>query len=96
MDLRKAEQKDWNYAVFHRYGMMPEGETMELISEGHPNDIKNIFEKQFEGKYKWTYKKQDPFEVIVHITKLKESEGASIDIPVVESFDSSFSTGQKT
>lgn len=87
MDLRKAEKKDWKYTVFHRYGMMPEGETMELISEEHPAEIKEIFEKQFTGKFKWEYKKQDPFEVVAHITKVKEGAHAEVDIPVVDSFD---------
>lgn len=87
MDLRKAEKKDWNYAVFHRYGMMKVGDTMELISEGHPNEIKHIFEKQFNGKYEWTYKKQDPFEVIAHIKKVEEGEPAEVNVPVVDNID---------
>src|SRR5699024_4771450 len=40
MDLRKAEKKDWKYAVFHRYGMMLKGDTMEIISENDPEEIR--------------------------------------------------------
>lgn len=87
MDLRKAEKKDWKYTVFHRYGMMREGDTMEVIADEHPAEIKQIFEKQFAGKFTWEYKKQDPFEVVAHITKLHEGAQAEVDIPVVDSID---------
>src|SRR5699024_7686791 len=45
MDLREAEKKDWKYAVFHRYGMMLEGDTMEVIAESDPEEIRTIFKR---------------------------------------------------
>jgi uncharacterized protein (DUF2249 family) len=87
MDLRKAEKKDWKYAVFHRYGMMLKGDTMELIAEGKPDEIQTIFEKKFTGQYRWDVKKDEPGEYVTHITKKIESDPATNDISIVNTFD---------
>jgi uncharacterized protein (DUF2249 family) len=88
MDLRKAEEKDWKYVVFHRYGMMLKGDTMEIIAEEDPKEIKNIFDKKFGGEYTWSYKKKEQGEYVVHITKKEVSGGiAADDISVVSTFD---------
>lgn len=87
IDLRKTTDKDRRYAVFHRYGMMPEGETMELVGAKDPKDIKEIFEKKFKGKFKWEYRKQSPLEVIVHITKTFAEKVTDDDKSIVKSFD---------
>ncbi len=87
MDLRKAKKKDWKYAVFHRYGMMLEGDTMEIIAEQKPEEIHTIFKKKFDGEYQWTYKKEEPGEYVIHVTKKKESDLDETDISVVNKFD---------
>jgi len=69
MDLCKADKKDWKYAVFHRYNMMLRGDTMELIAEEDPKEMHDIFKKKFSDEYEWTYKKQEPGDYIIHITK---------------------------
>src|SRR5690625_1298529 len=58
MDLRRAEKKDWKYAVFHRYGMMLKGDTMELLAVEDPVEIRSIFEKKFTGEFTWEVKKE--------------------------------------
>jgi uncharacterized protein (DUF2249 family) len=87
MDLRKAEKKDWKYAVFHRYGMMLKGDTMELIAEETPEEIQTIFEKKFTNQYTWTVKKDEAGEFVTHITKKKESDPAVEDVSIVNTFD---------
>lgn len=87
MDLRRAEKQDWKYAVFHRYGMMLKGDTMELIAEEDPEEIRNIFEKKFKGEHDWTYKKQQAGEYVIHITKKEESDMTAEDVAVVHTFD---------
>lgn len=87
IDLRKTDKKDWKYAVFHRYGMMLKGDTMELIAEEAPHEIRDIFSKKFEGEHNWTYKKKEEGEFVVHITKNEESDAAAEDISVVNTFD---------
>ena len=69
IDLRKTEQKHWVQVVFHRYGMMEEGTTMELLAKEDPVDIHGIFMQKFEHKHSWIYKKKEEGEYIVHITK---------------------------
>lgn len=87
MDLRKADRKDWKYAVFHRYGMMLAGDTMEIIAEKDPEEIRRIFKNKFKGEYRWVYKKDLPGEYIIHVTKKAESELDATDISVVNKFD---------
>jgi len=87
MDLREAEKKDWKYAVFHRYGMMLEGDTMEVIAEEDPEEIRTIFENKFNGEYIWEYKKEKPGEFVIHISKKEESDPALEDASIVNSFD---------
>lgn len=58
LDLRKVDKKDWKQIVFHRYGMMEQNTTMELISGEDPVEIHGIFINKFEGKHRWIYKKK--------------------------------------
>ncbi|HTO16753.1 MAG TPA: DUF2249 domain-containing protein [Edaphocola sp.] len=87
MDLRKVEAKDWKHVIFHRYGMMKEGDTMELIALETPEEIQQIFNNKFAGHFTWTNKKETPGEYVIHITKNKKSEQDEKDITVVKDFD---------
>jgi uncharacterized protein (DUF2249 family) len=87
MDLRKADKKDWKHVVFHRYGMMLKGDTMELIAAERPEEIQGIFEKKFTNQYTWTVKKDEAGEYVTHITKKKESDPAVEDISIINTFD---------
>lgn len=88
MDLRKIEAKDWKHVVFHRYGMMSRGDTMEIIAENNPEEIRNIFKEKFAGQQTWNYKKEVPGEYVIHITKKTEGEeGNEDEVRVVNDFD---------
>ncbi len=87
MDLRKIETKDWKHVVFHRYGMMKEGDTMELIAVEAPQEIQQIFNDKFSGLYTWTVKKAEAGAYVIHITKNKKWEQDEQDIIVVKEFD---------
>ena len=69
IDLRKTEESAWKQVVFHRYGMMEEGTTMQLMSRTRPDEIEEIFKTKFDGKHTWAYKTEAPGEYIVHIKK---------------------------
>lgn len=87
MDLRKVANEDWKHVVFHRYGMMKEGDTMEVISEHEPKELLEIFKDKFENRYSWKYKKEVPGEYVVHITKNVNSNSTDSGIVVVKHFD---------
>ena len=87
MDLRKVEKKDWNFAVFHRYGMMLKGDVMEIVAKEDPEEIHDIFEKKFNGKHQWIYKKKVPGEYVIHVTKVVDDEPDETDVSVVSNFD---------
>lgn len=87
IDLRKADPKDWKYTIFHRYGMMLPGDTMEIRAGEEPQEIHSIFRKKFEGEHEWVYTKKDSGNVIVHVTKNVENDIDTTDISVVNKFD---------
>lgn len=69
LDLRKAKKEEWKQIVFHRYGMMEQGDTMEIIAAEDPKEIHGIFVMKFEGQHSWIYKKQEDGEYVIHISK---------------------------
>ncbi|SMO47725.1 DUF2249 domain-containing protein [Fodinibius sediminis] len=87
MDLRKTAKKDWKYAVFHRYGMMLRGDTMEIIAAEDPEEIHTIFENKFQDEYRWSYLKKEAGEYIIHITKQDEADPVAVDVAVIKKFD---------
>ncbi|MCO5232061.1 MAG: DUF2249 domain-containing protein [Chitinophagales bacterium] len=87
LDLRKADEKEWKQIVFHRYGMMEENTTMEIIAAIDPKDIHHIFIHKFEGQHSWVYKKQEPGEYVVHITKKVKSGLGDDGFSVVNEMD---------
>lgn len=87
LDLRKADEKEWKHIVFHRYGMMQQGDTMEVVAAIDPIEIHSIFIKKFEGKHKWIYQKKDPEEYVIHITKVEKSGLGDDGYSIVNEFD---------
>ncbi|MBS1628347.1 MAG: DUF2249 domain-containing protein [Bacteroidetes bacterium] len=87
IDLRKVEQKDWKQVIFHRYGMMEENTTMELIAKEPLQEIHGIFVQKFEAKHKWIYKKAEADEYVIHITKKDNSGLGDTGFSVVNEFD---------
>ncbi|MBS1747813.1 MAG: DUF2249 domain-containing protein [Bacteroidetes bacterium] len=87
LDLRRADQKDWKQIVFHRYGMMEAGTTMELISKDNPDEIQEIFKNKFNGQHTWSYKKEVPGEYVIHIRKEIKSGLGDEGFSVVNEYD---------
>ena len=87
LDLRQIDKKDWKQVVFHRYGMMEEGTTMELIAREKPTDIREIFNQKFAGQHTWTYKKEGPVEFVMHIRKESKSGLGEDGFAVVNEMD---------
>lgn len=87
LDLRQVDEKNWKQVVFHRYGMMEEGTTMELIAREDPTEILDIFKEKFDGRHTWTYRKEIPEEYVIHIRKEAESGLGDDGFSVVNEFD---------
>lgn len=87
LDLRQIDKKDWKQVVFHRYGMMEEGTTMELIASENPSEIQEIFKNKFDGQHSWTYKKESPEEFVIHIRKESASAFEEVGFAVVNKMD---------
>lgn len=87
LDLRKVDAAQWKQVVFHRYGMMEQDTTMELISKVDPIEIHDIFINKFEGRHRWIYKRKTDGEVVVHITKQDKSGLEGEGFSVVHVFD---------
>lgn len=87
MDLRKVQEEDLKYAVFHRYGMMKKGDTMEIIAEQEPVELLTQFKEKFEGQYSLECKKDEPGEYVVHITKAAKKNVSATGITIVQEFD---------
>ncbi|MCZ2415750.1 MAG: DUF2249 domain-containing protein, partial [Burkholderiales bacterium] len=60
MDLRRIEEKDWKHVIFHRYGMMEEGHTMEIVTAQDPQFVQDAFRAKLDGQYDWNPKKSEP------------------------------------
>jgi len=67
--------------------MMQQGDTMEIIAAEDPKEIHAIFVNKFEGQHSWIYKKQEPNEYVVHITKKVKSGLGDDGFSVVNEFD---------
>lgn len=87
LDLRKADKSEWKQIVFHRYGMMEQDTTMEIISKEDPVEIHGIFISKFEGKHSWVYKKKEEDEYVIHITKEDRSGLGDDGFSVANEFD---------
>ncbi|MCC7233458.1 MAG: DUF2249 domain-containing protein [Bacteroidia bacterium] len=87
LDLRKAPSDEWKQIVFHRYGMMQVGDTMEIIAAEDPVEIHGIFIMKFEGQHSWIYKKQEPGEYVIHVLKKSDSGSGDEGYAVTGEFD---------
>lgn len=87
LDLRKVDKRDWKQIVFHRYGMMEEGTTMELIAKEDMKEIENIFREKFGGKFNWISKNKSSDEYVIHIRKEDSSGLGDTGYSVVNEFD---------
>lgn len=87
IDLRKVDKKDWKQVVFHRYGMMEEGTTMELIAREDPKEIHEIFNTKLAGKHSWQYIKEVPAEFVIHLKKEVMTGLGDDGFSVVNTFD---------
>lgn len=87
IDLTQTDPKSWKQVVFHRYGMMEEGTSLQLVSREDPVEIKEIFAGKFAGKHQWEYRKEVPGQYVIHIEKQNRAGLDHDGFSVVNEFD---------
>ncbi len=86
MDLRKVAAEDQKHVVFHRYGMMEEGDTMEIIASQEPAEIRDVFKQKFADQHVWTVRQSEAGNYVAHVLK-KARQAASGDMQIVGEYD---------
>lgn len=77
MDLRKIAPEDLKHVVFHRYGMMEKGGTMEIIATAEPLELRELFQQKHAGQHAWNVRQDEPGKYVVHIVKKTQAPDGS-------------------
>lgn len=75
-DVREIPKPERHPTIHHRYGMIPEGGTMELIAPHEPRPLHREFRQQYGDSFDWEVVESERGRVRVHITKESESSDA--------------------
>jgi uncharacterized protein (DUF2249 family) len=75
-DVREIPKPERHDTIHHRYGMMPDDETMEIVAPHEPRPLHQEFVDRYGTAFDWQVVDKQPGEVTVHITK-QESGDAS-------------------
>ncbi|WP_058992071.1 DUF2249 domain-containing protein [Haloarcula sp. CBA1127] len=75
-DVREIPKQERHPTIHHRYGMIPEGGTMELIAPHEPRPLQREFKQQYGDAFAWEVVESEPGRCRVQITKT-ESTGES-------------------
>jgi len=78
-DVREIPKPDRHETIHHRYGMIPEGATMELVAPHEPRPLRREFRERYGDAFDWEVVDKRPGRCRVQITKAEQSESASAD-----------------
>ncbi len=76
-DVREIPKPDRHETIHHRYGMIPDGETMELIAPHEPRPLRREFREQYDDTFDWEVVEKEPGRCRVRITKSERSESTA-------------------
>ncbi|MFB6179263.1 MAG: DUF2249 domain-containing protein [Halorientalis sp.] len=77
-DVRQIPKQERHPTIHHRYGMIPEGGTMELIAPHEPRPLHQEFSERYADSFTWTVVESEPGRCRVQITK-GEQDGGKAD-----------------
>ncbi|WP_436901564.1 DUF2249 domain-containing protein [Halovenus halobia] len=83
-DVREIPKPERHPTIHHRYGMLPEGEVMEIVAPHEPRPLKGEFDEQYGDSFSWEVVETEPNMCRVQITKGGED---SPDIEVARELD---------
>ncbi|MDQ2074317.1 DUF2249 domain-containing protein [Haloarcula sp. NS06] len=76
-DVREIPKQERHPTIHHRYGMIPEGETMELIAPHEPRPLQREFRQQYGDAFTWEVVESEPGRCRVQITKTESRDESS-------------------
>lgn len=68
-DVRDIPKSERHPTIHHRYGMIPDGRTMELIAPHEPRPLRQEFNQRYGDSFTWTVVESEPGRCRVRITK---------------------------
>ncbi|WP_276259036.1 DUF2249 domain-containing protein [Haloglomus litoreum] len=74
-DVREIPKEERHPTIHHRYGMIPEGGTLELIAPHEPRPLHREFHQRYGDSFSWAVLEEEPGRCRVHITKGDEPDG---------------------
>ncbi|WP_367176235.1 DUF2249 domain-containing protein [Haloarcula rubripromontorii] len=76
-DVRDIPKEERHPTIHHRYGMIPEGGTMELIAPHEPRPLRGEFRERYGNAFSWEVVESEPGRCRVQITKEGDGGGGS-------------------
>ncbi|WP_459193224.1 DUF2249 domain-containing protein [Halosimplex sp. J119] len=74
-DVREIPKQERHPTIHHRYGMIPEDGTMELIAPHEPRPLLREFRQRYGDSFDWEVVEDEPGRCRVRITKGDEASG---------------------
>jgi len=90
-DVRDIPKEERHPTIHHRYGMIPEGGTLELIAPHEPRPLRGEFRERYGNAFSWKVVESEPGRCRVRVTK--EAANAAGDADSAESDDTVESSG---
>jgi uncharacterized protein (DUF2249 family) len=78
-DVREIPKAERHPTLHHRYGMLPDGGTMELIAPHEPRPLHREFREQYGDDFEWSVVESEPGRCQVQITKAPADDAAAAD-----------------
>jgi uncharacterized protein (DUF2249 family) len=76
-DVQEIPKSDRHETIHHRYGMIPDGEKVEIVAPHEPRPLRREFREQYGDTFDWEVVEKEPGRCRVQITKAEQGESAS-------------------
>ncbi len=61
LDLRRIPIPDRHASIFHRFGTLRNGESLEILNDHDPRPLREHFRLLYDEKFSWDYLEQGPY-----------------------------------
>ncbi|NHN49157.1 DUF2249 domain-containing protein [Halostella sp. JP-L12] len=78
-DVREIPKPERHPTIHHRYGMIPDGGTMEIVAPHEPRPLYGEFRERYGESFSWDVIEDEPGRCRVQITKAEDAETGSGD-----------------